>query len=73
MNANPENTPMMMHTTLNQLRGLRLDTLALSLRTCKYTHIRDILLNRRDLLQTCTAPEWTSPAHAHVRGAHYYQ
>lgn len=48
-------------------------TLALSLGTSKYTHIRDILLNRRDLLQTSTAPEWTSPTHAHVRGANYYQ
>ena len=48
-------------------------TLALSLGTCKYTHIRDILLNRRDLLQTSAAPEWTSPTHAHVRGANYYQ
>ena len=48
-------------------------TLALSLGTCKYTHIRDILLNRRDLLQTSTTPEWTSPPHAHVRGANYYQ
>ena len=48
-------------------------TLALSLGTSKYTHIRDILLNRRDLLQTSTTPEWTSPAHAHVRGANYYQ
>lgn len=48
-------------------------TLALSLGTCKYTHIRDILANRRDLLQASTPPEWTSPAHAHVRGANYYQ
>ena len=48
-------------------------TLALSLGTSKYTHIRDILLNRRDLLQTSTTPEWTSPTHAHVRGANYYQ
>lgn len=48
-------------------------TLALSLGTCKYTHIRDILLNRRDLLQTRTPLEWTSPTHAHVRGANYYQ
>ena len=48
-------------------------TLALSLGTCKYTHIRDILLNRRDLLQPSTTPEWTSPPHAHVRGANYYQ
>jgi hypothetical protein len=48
-------------------------TLAMSLGTCKYAHIRDILLNRRDLLQPSMACEWTSPAHAHVRGANYYQ
>lgn len=48
-------------------------TLGLSLGTCKYTHIRDILLNRGDLLQASTPPEWTSPEHAHVRGAKYYQ
>ena len=48
-------------------------TMALSLGTSKYTHIRDILLNRRDLLQASTAAEWTAPAHAHVRGAKYYQ
>ena len=48
-------------------------TLALSLGTCKYTHIRDILANRRDLLQASTPPEWTSSAHVHVRGANYYQ
>jgi hypothetical protein len=47
--------------------------MALGLGTGKYTHIRDILRNRRDLLQAGTAPEWTSPAHAHVRGANYYQ
>jgi len=47
--------------------------LALSLGTSKYTHIRDILLNRRDLLQPSDAPEWSSPAHAHVRGPDYYQ
>lgn len=48
-------------------------TLALSLGTSKYNHIRDMLLNRRDLLQPSAATEWTSPAHAHVRGADYYQ
>lgn len=48
-------------------------TMALGLGTSKYTHIRDILLNRRDLLQASATPEWTSPAHAHVRGASYYQ
>ena len=48
-------------------------TLALSLGTCKYTHIRYILANRRDLLQASTTPQWTSPLHAHVRGPGYYQ
>ena len=48
-------------------------TLALGLGTSKFTHIRDILLNRRDLLQSSTTPEWTAPEHAHVRGANYYQ
>lgn len=48
-------------------------TMALGLGTSKYSHIRDILLNRRDLLQASTAPEWSSPAHAHVRGPGYYQ
>jgi hypothetical protein len=48
-------------------------TMALALGTSKYTHIRDILLNRRDLLQASTTQEWTAPAHAHVRGANYYQ
>ncbi|MBC7917077.1 MAG: IS21 family transposase [Rhodoferax sp.] len=47
--------------------------MALTLGTCKYTHIRDILVNRRDQLASSTTPEWTSPAHAHVRGATYYQ
>lgn len=45
----------------------------LTLGTSKYTHIRDILLNRRDLLQASTASEWSSPTHAHVCGATYYQ
>ena len=51
-------------------------TLALSLGTSKYTHIRDMLLNRRDLLQASAAaeaPDWVSPSHAHVRGPGYYQ
>jgi len=48
-------------------------TLALSLGTSKYTHIRDILLNGRDLVQSQATPEWSSPMHAHVRGPNYYQ
>ena len=47
--------------------------LACTLGTCRYTHIRDILVNRRDLLQASETPQWTSPSHAHVRGAGYYQ
>ena len=48
-------------------------TMALALGTCRYTHIRDILANRRDQLPTSDTPAWTSPQHAHVRGANYYQ
>ena len=47
-------------------------TIALSLGTSKYTHIRDMLLNGRDQAQAAT-PQWSAPAHAHVRGPHYYQ
>jgi hypothetical protein len=48
-------------------------TMALALGTSKYAHIRDILANRRDLLQASAANDWTAPAHAHVRGPGYYQ
>ncbi len=47
--------------------------MACSLGTAKYTHIRDILVNRRDLLQASPTEHWSSPAHAHVRGPGYYQ
>jgi transposase len=47
-------------------------TIALSLGTSKYTHIRDMLANGRDQAQA-TTPEWSAPAHAHVRGPNYYQ
>ena len=47
--------------------------MALGLGTSKYTHIRDILLNRRDLLQANTSVDWIAPLHAHVRGPGYYQ
>lgn len=46
---------------------------ALELGTTKYSHVRDILANGRDRVQSVTAPEWTSPEHAHVRGPGYYQ
>jgi hypothetical protein len=41
--------------------------------TAKFSHIRDILVNRRDLVQPSTASDWSRPVHAHVRGAGYYQ
>ena len=47
--------------------------MALQLGTAKYTHIRDILVNRSDLAPANEAPAWNSPTHAHVRGANYYQ
>lgn len=49
--------------------------LALQLGVTKGSHVRAILVNGRDRLQSTTqaSPSWTSPAHAHVRGAGYYQ
>lgn len=47
--------------------------LALELGTTRYQHIHDILSNGRDRVATQSTPEWTSPAHAHVRGPGYYQ
>ncbi len=46
---------------------------ALELGTARYSHVRDILANGRDQVAASTAPEWISPAHAHVRGPDYYQ
>lgn len=46
--------------------------IALELGTTKAGHVRDILRNGRDHVQS-SAPVWTSPQHAHVRGAGYYQ
>jgi hypothetical protein len=48
-------------------------TIALSLGTSKYTHIRDMLANGRDQVHSTSAAEWNSPVHAHVRGPSYYQ
>ena len=45
---------------------------ALELGTTNSSHVRDILRHGRDRVQPAT-PVWTSPAHAHVRGAAYYQ
>jgi transposase len=47
--------------------------MACELGTTRYSHIRDILVNRRDLLAPSQASTWSSPLHAHVRGAGYYQ
>lgn len=46
---------------------------ALALGTVRYRHVRDLLANNRDLLTQEAAAEWTSPAHANVRGPDYYQ
>lgn len=47
--------------------------LALSLGTCKYRHVHDILHTGRDQVCHDPAPDWTSLVHAHVRGPVYYQ
>jgi len=47
--------------------------IALELGTTKSSHVRDILVNGRDLVRPATTPDWVSPAHANVRGAAYYQ
>ena len=46
---------------------------ALALGTVRYRHVRDLLANNQDLVAQKAAPEWTSPAHANVRGPDYYQ
>lgn len=46
---------------------------ALALGTLRYRHVRDLLANNRDLLTDDIATEWTSPAHANLRGPDYYQ
>ena len=46
---------------------------ALSLGTCRYQHVKDILQNGRDKACVPVADKWQSPEHAHVRGAKYYQ
>lgn len=46
----------------------------LALGAFRYRNVRDLLANNRDLLpQDASQPEWTSPAHANVRGPGYYQ
>ncbi len=46
----------------------------LALGAFRYRNVRDLLANNRDLLPLDgSPPEWTSPAHANVRGPGYYQ
>lgn len=47
--------------------------IALELGTTKYSHVRDILANKRDQMAPSSPPDWTSPQHEHVRGSSYYQ
>lgn len=47
--------------------------IALELGTTKGSHVRDILANGRDQVLPATTAQWSSPAHAHVRGPGYYQ
>jgi hypothetical protein len=46
---------------------------ALALGTFRYRHVRDLLANNRDLVSQEASTDWTSPAHANVRGPGYYQ
>lgn len=46
---------------------------ALELGTSKASHVREILRHGRDRPAPPSTPAWTSPVHAHVRGAGYYQ
>ena len=47
--------------------------MACELGTTRFTHIRDILVNRRDLIDARAPSAWSAPLHAHVRGPGYYQ
>ena len=48
-------------------------TLALELGAGQYRHVRDILINGRDLIERpAPAPEWVSPEHDNLRGASYF-
>ena len=47
--------------------------LALGLGATYYRHVRDILANGRDLIETAPAePEWVAPEHDNLRGASYF-
>jgi len=48
--------------------------LALSLGSHRYQHVREVLANNRDrLAPSAETADWTSPAHANLRGPGYYQ
>jgi hypothetical protein len=47
--------------------------IALELGTTKSGHVREILVNGRDLVVAATPADWVSPAHDSVRGPAYYQ
>lgn len=46
---------------------------ALALGAFRYRHVRDLLANNRDQMATDATADWTSPAHANLRGPGYYQ
>jgi transposase len=47
---------------------------ALALGAFQYRHVREVLVNNRDrIAPTGSTTDWTSPAHANVRGPGYYQ
>jgi transposase len=46
--------------------------IGLELGTTRSSHVRDILVNGRDLVVPSTVSEWVSPPHDNVRGAAYY-
>lgn len=46
--------------------------MALSLHSCYYRTVRDILANGRDRLDPSAGADWVSPQHEHLRGARSY-
>ena len=46
--------------------------MALSLHSCYYRTVRDILANGRDRLAPSAGADWVSPQHEHLRGARSY-
>jgi len=46
---------------------------ALKIGAFQVRHVRDVLVNRRDLADAEAGADWTSPLHENVRGSGYYQ